>query len=110
MPEVSEKYFPTISRRISRFNSFRLQEVINIDQMKVKFDVGGMRIHLDNLFNGNKVLSASFSMFLNQNSKEILGELQEDLEGGLGEIFMGIWNSVYNKMPIKYWLVWMSND
>lgn len=37
--------------------------------MKVKFDVGSMRINLDNLFNGNKVLSASFSMFLNQNSK-----------------------------------------
>lgn len=73
--------------------------------MKVKFNVGGMRIHLDNLFNGNKVLSASFSMFLNQNSKEILGELEEDLETGLGEIFTGIWNSVYNKMPLKYWLV-----
>lgn len=73
--------------------------------MKVKFIVGGMRIHLDNLFNGNKVLSASFLMFLNQNSKEILGELQEDLESGLGEIFEGIWNSVYNKMPIKYWLI-----
>lgn len=65
-----------------------------------------MRIHLDNLFNGNKVLSASFSMFLNQNSKEILNELQDDLENGLGDIFMGIWNSVYHKMPIKYWLIW----
>jgi len=81
------------------------EEVINIDQMKVKFNVGGMRIHLDNLFNGNKVLSASFSMFLNQNSKEILSELQADLEAGLGDIFEGIWNSVFNKMPIKYWLI-----
>ncbi|CRK98544.1 CLUMA_CG011895, isoform A [Clunio marinus] len=81
------------------------QEVINIDQMKVKFNVGNMRIHLDNLFNGNKVLSASFSMFLNQNSKEILAELQEDLENGLGDIFTGIWNSVYNKMPIDLWLL-----
>lgn len=73
--------------------------------MKVKFNVGGMRIHLDNLFNGNKVLSASFSMFLNQNAKEILGELQDDLEDGLGDIFTGIWNSVYNKLPINLWLV-----
>lgn len=72
--------------------------------MKVKFVVGGMRIHLDNLFNGNKVLSASFSMFLNQNSKEILAELQEDLESGLADIFVGIWNGVFNKFPLKYWL------
>lgn len=73
--------------------------------MKVIFTVGGMRIHLDNLFNGNKVLSASFSMFLNQNSKEIISELQGDLENGLGDIFTEIWNSVFNKMPLKYWLV-----
>lgn len=72
--------------------------------MKVKFIVGGMRIHLDNLFNGNKVLSASFHMFLNQNSKEIIAELKDDLETGLADIFKGIWNSVFNKMPIDLWL------
>lgn len=38
--------------------------------MKVTFLVGSMRIHLDNLFNGNKVLGASLNMFLNQNAKE----------------------------------------
>lgn len=38
--------------------------------MKVTFLVGQMRIHLDNLFNGNKVLGASLNMFLNQNAKE----------------------------------------
>lgn len=72
--------------------------------MKVKFLVGGMRIHLDNLFNGNKVLSSSFLMFMNQNSKEIINELQEDLEVGLADIFVGIWNSVFNKFPTKLWL------
>jgi hypothetical protein len=63
-----------------------------------------MRIHLDNLFNGNKVLASSFLMFMNQNSKEIINELQEDLEVGLADIFTGIWNSVFNKFPIKLWL------
>lgn len=48
--------------------------MINIDAMKVKFNVGAMRIHLGNLFNNNQVLSASFHMFLNQNSKDILGK------------------------------------
>ena len=44
--------------------------------MKVTFGISGMRIHLDNLFNGNKVLSASLNMFLNQNAKEIMNELK----------------------------------
>lgn len=72
--------------------------------MKVKFNVGGMRIHLDNLFNGNKVLSASFNMFLNQNAKDIIGELREDLESGLADIFTGLWNTVFNAMPLHQWM------
>jgi len=80
------------------------EEAINIKQMKVTFNVGAMRIHFDNLFNGNKVLAASFSMFLNQNSKEILNELQTDLEGGLSEIFIGVWNGVFTKLPLSLWL------
>lgn len=72
--------------------------------MKVKFNVGGMRIHLDNLFNGNKVLSASFNMFLNQNAKDIIGELREDLESGLADIFTGLWNTVFNAMPLNQWM------
>lgn len=72
--------------------------------MKLAFSIGGMRIHLDNLFNGNKVLSASLNMFLNQNAKEIISELKEDLELGLADIFTGLWNSVFNKIPLKLWM------
>lgn len=72
--------------------------------MKVKFGVSALRIHLGNLFNNNKVLSASFHMFLNQNSKEILKQLQEGIENGLADIFVKIWNDVFNKLPTKLWL------
>lgn len=72
--------------------------------MRVVFAVGGLRIHLDNLFNGNKVLSASLNMFLNQNAPEVLGELKSDLENGLEEIFTGLWNKLFTKLPTKLWL------
>ena len=72
--------------------------------MKVAFYVGGMRIHLDNLFQGNKVLGASLNMFLNQNANEVIAELRPDLEQGIAEIFVGLWNEVFNKIPIKMWL------
>lgn len=79
--------------------------MIHIDEMKVTFLVGGMRIHLSNLFNGNKVLGSSVNQFLNQNSVEVISELRSDLEFGLEEIFTGLWNNVFSKMPIKLWLV-----
>lgn len=73
--------------------------------MKVTFHVGGMRIHLANLFNGNKVLGNSLNAFLNQNANDVIAELRDDIEYGLAEIFMGLWNNVYSKLPIKLWLV-----
>lgn len=79
--------------------------MIHIEEMKVTFLVGNMRIHLDNLFNGNKVLGASLNMFLNQNAKEVISELRSDLEHGLANIFTGLWNNVFSKLPNKLWLL-----
>ncbi|KAG5682136.1 hypothetical protein PVAND_011510 [Polypedilum vanderplanki] len=80
------------------------EEAIHIDEMKVRFSVEKMRMHFGNLFNGNRELSASFHMFLNQNSNEILNILKEALQHELAHIFIKIWNSVFNKFPIKFWL------
>ncbi|XP_055703719.1 uncharacterized protein LOC129802123 [Phlebotomus papatasi] len=81
------------------------EEVIQIDEMKVQFLVGGMKIHLDNLFNGNQILGASLNLFLNQNANEIIAELRSDLENGLAKIFINLWNNVFSRMPIKLWLI-----
>ncbi|KAI8117181.1 hypothetical protein FF38_05361 [Lucilia cuprina] len=89
--------------RISLRNS--PEEIIHIDDMKVTFNVGNMRIHLKNLFNGNDILAASINAFLNQNGNEVISELRPDLEKGLADIFHGLWNNVFSKMPLKLWLV-----
>ncbi|KFB37439.1 AGAP001982-PA-like protein [Anopheles sinensis] len=80
------------------------EDAIFIDEMKVTFLVGGMRIHLDNLFQGNQVLGASLNLFLNQNANEVIGELRSDLEHGLADIFTGLWNELFNKLPLKLWI------
>lgn len=87
------------------FAWFHFQEIIHIDDMKVTFIVGSMRIHLNNLFNGNEILTASINTFLNQNGNEVIAELRPDLEKGLADIFHGLWNNVFSKMPLKLWLV-----
>uniref|UniRef100_A0A1I8MVB9 Hemolymph juvenile hormone binding protein (JHBP) n=1 Tax=Musca domestica TaxID=7370 RepID=A0A1I8MVB9_MUSDO len=81
------------------------EEVIHIDDMKVTFNVGSMRIHLNNLFNGNEILAASINSFLNQNGNDVIAELRPDLEKGLADIFHGLWNNVFSKIPLKLWLV-----
>ncbi|XP_061392808.1 circadian clock-controlled protein daywake [Musca vetustissima] len=81
------------------------EEVIHIDDMKVTFNVGSMRIHLHNLFNGNEILAASINSFLNQNGNDVIAELRPDLEKGLADIFHGLWNNVFSKIPLKLWLV-----
>lgn len=80
-------------------------EIIHIDEMKVSFQVGAMRIHLKNLFNGNEILGGSINSFLNQNGNEVIAELRPDLELGLADIFHGLWNNVFSKMPTKLWLI-----
>ncbi|XP_055633724.1 uncharacterized protein LOC129774053 [Toxorhynchites rutilus septentrionalis] len=80
------------------------EDAIFIEEMKVTFLVGGMRIHLDNLFQGNQVLGASLNLFLNQNANEVIAELRTDLEYGLADIFIGLWNELFNKLPLKLWI------
>uniref|UniRef100_A0A182PKI0 Uncharacterized protein n=1 Tax=Anopheles epiroticus TaxID=199890 RepID=A0A182PKI0_9DIPT len=80
------------------------EDAIFIEEMKVTFLVGGMRIHLDNLFQGNQVLGASLNLFLNQNANEVIAELRSDLESGLADIFTGLWNELFNKLPLKLWI------
>ncbi|XP_055607967.1 protein takeout-like [Uranotaenia lowii] len=80
------------------------EDAIFIEEMKVTFLVGGMRIHLDNLFQGNQVLGASLNLFLNQNANEVISELRTDLEHGLADIFIGLWNELFNKLPLKLWI------
>uniref|UniRef100_A0A2C9GRL0 Haemolymph juvenile hormone binding protein n=1 Tax=Anopheles arabiensis TaxID=7173 RepID=A0A2C9GRL0_ANOAR len=80
------------------------EDAIFIEEMKVTFLVGGMRIHLDNLFQGDQVLGASLNLFLNQNANEVIAELRSDLEHGLADIFTGLWNELFNKLPLKLWI------
>lgn len=76
--------------------------MIHLELMKVELNIEKIRIFLDNLFNGNKELEASFLMLINQNSKEIFMELKEDLQFELSKIFKEIWNTVFHKIPTKH--------
>ncbi|KAK5645852.1 hypothetical protein RI129_004316 [Pyrocoelia pectoralis] len=92
---LSDLSFPKIEGR----------EILQIDHMNVNFKVGGMRVNLRNLFNGNEVLGQTLNNFLNQNSNDIITDLSESIGQSLGEILKELMNEVFSKIPTDLWLL-----
>ncbi|KAL0281501.1 UNVERIFIED_CONTAM: hypothetical protein PYX00_002473 [Menopon gallinae] len=81
------------------------REIIQITSMKVDFSVSGMRLHLSNLFNGNKVLGQTVNQFLNKNGLQVIDELKEDIGNALSTVFIDILNNAFIHLPTDLWLV-----
>uniref|UniRef100_A0A1Y1KR62 Hemolymph juvenile hormone binding protein n=1 Tax=Photinus pyralis TaxID=7054 RepID=A0A1Y1KR62_PHOPY len=92
---LSDLSFPKVEGR----------EILQIDHMNVNFKVGGMRVNLRNLFNGNEVLGQTLNSFLNQNSNEIITDLSESIGQSLGDILKELMNEVFSKIPTDLWLL-----
>ncbi|XP_054270281.1 protein takeout-like [Macrosteles quadrilineatus] len=80
------------------------QEVMAVTDMKVDFRMSNVRVHLDNLFNGNKVLGHTVNNFLNKNAMEVVDELKDNVGDALTEVFKKIMNDAFGRIPTKFWL------
>ncbi|CAH0558253.1 unnamed protein product [Brassicogethes aeneus] len=81
------------------------REMVNIENMTVKFKVGKMRVKFHNLFNGNKILGKTVNSFINQNAVEIIDELEDSIGGSLAIIFRDLMNNIFTKIPTDLWLL-----
>ncbi|KAK6633522.1 hypothetical protein RUM44_004129 [Polyplax serrata] len=86
------------------FSKIQGREIMKITNMKVDFSVSGMRLHLSNLFNGNKVLGQTVNQFLNKNGLQVIDELKEDIGNALSGVFIEILNNAFRHMPTDLWL------
>jgi len=80
------------------------EEVMHVTDMKVDFRMSNVRVHLDNLFNGNKVLGHTVNTFLNKNALEVVEELKENIGESLASVFQRIMNDAFGRIPTLYWL------
>ncbi|XKL60772.1 hypothetical protein PGB90_007829 [Kerria lacca] len=87
------------------FPKIKDEEVMVASSMKVEFSLAIMRIHLSNLFNGNAVLGRTVNTFLNENSKEVVNELKENIGESLSGVFKKIMNDAFSHIPTKLWLI-----
>ncbi|RZF34435.1 hypothetical protein LSTR_LSTR012186 [Laodelphax striatellus] len=79
-------------------------EVMEVIEMKVNFRMSSCRVHLDNLFNGNKVLGHTVNTFVNKNALEIVEELKDNIGEALAIVFKKIMNDSFGRIPTKFWL------
>lgn len=81
------------------------REIFQIKEMKLDFAVEGMRVHLGNLFHGNKLLGLTVNNFLNQNSKEVIAEIRGAIGRSLSDVFKRIMNEGFSHLPTDLWLI-----
>ncbi|KDR20786.1 Protein takeout [Zootermopsis nevadensis] len=65
------------------------------------FDVKLMKVHVENLFNGNKFLGDNMNTFLNENWRLVIDDLGKPMSHALGSIVHRILSNIYKKIPFK---------
>jgi len=74
---------------------------LDITNLSLKFTTSKLHMKFNNLFNGEKILGDNMNVFLNENWKELLDEMQPTFESALGTAFVAIIQQFFNKIPIN---------
>lgn len=67
---------------------------VKFHQLDCNIEIGKSKFHLNNLFNGDPVLSEIGNQFVNENSDLFLAEIIPGLEKSLANIFLNIVNTI----------------
>lgn len=70
-----------------------------VKDVVLSFSTTKMRLKLDNLFKGDKALGNNMNTFLNENWREILGELQSNFESALAAAFSSVAQQFFSRVP-----------
>lgn len=65
----------------------------------LKFKVTALTMDYENLFNGDKQLSATLNTFLNENWKDILEELRPSLSETISQIIVSVVSGTFSRIP-----------
>ncbi|XP_016660196.1 protein takeout-like isoform X1 [Acyrthosiphon pisum] len=68
---------------------------IEIKPKKITLELGAVKLHFSNLFNGNKQLGDQTNRFINDNWKDLMKEIRPLLEDTVVTIVMGILKPVF---------------
>ncbi|XP_073822714.1 protein takeout-like [Musca autumnalis] len=72
---------------------------MNLDKFRMDLEPAGIHFKIDNLFNGDEALGNNMNLFLNENWKEIYGELRGSITSAFGKVFQAVIGHVFKKYP-----------
>lgn len=72
-----------------------------MDDMKFDVDVGHATIHMDNLFNGNKVLGDTMNQFMSDNWQAVYSELKPVINEAVSTLLRDVAKKVFDKFPLE---------
>uniref|UniRef100_A0A6B2EBP2 Putative hemolymph juvenile hormone binding protein n=1 Tax=Phlebotomus kandelakii TaxID=1109342 RepID=A0A6B2EBP2_9DIPT len=75
------------------------KDYLQTDDLKLTFKTSRAWIYLGNLFNGDPTLGPTTNEFLNENWREIFGELQTVIEQAFSKIIQTLFNNVFAALP-----------
>lgn len=70
-----------------------------VDDIYVDFEIGHATVHLDNLFDGDEMLSGAMNLFLNDNWNTIIAEIRPKLEETIAMLIMKFTNTIFSVFP-----------
>ncbi|RZC38061.1 takeout [Asbolus verrucosus] len=76
----------------------------NVTAIHVKFSIGGLKLHMGNLFDGIKALEESTNAYLNANWKPVAESLNPILSKTIEDIMIGILKRVFDNIPADFFI------
>lgn len=72
---------------------------IDSSSFSLDFNMRNMQLQFTNLFNGDKALGDNMNVFLNENWRDIMKELNPAIVYAIEEVIKSIVNRIFNKVP-----------
>lgn len=81
------------------------QDYLHVNKVLVNFNTTRVYMKMDNLFNGDKLLSDTTNAFVNENWRDVVHELKPALQASIGRINRDMMQPLFDKFPYKdLWL------
>lgn len=76
-------------------------EHLNVNNLFVEFDIGGARIRMENLFNGDRELCETMNTFINENWRSIVSEMRPALEDAVAKLLQGMASQFFDAYTME---------
>lgn len=79
-------------------------ERLRVSNTNIDFTIEHLKIHLNDLFNGDSILGRAANLFINDNGREILREVKPQVVVRLNDMVQKVMNDALSQLPVSAFL------